>query len=366
MQCLVGSARLFVTLLVISATNVAIASAPWTTGSDTPLLSESRDAAKFDSDYIAGPKVVYDADTSKYFMYYTGGLDEEQLNRESIGLATASSVDGPWEKYNSPNYRDALFAPGAIGSFYYSRNWGSGTVLKTGANSWKMWTVGSSTPDIRPHSARVGFATSGDGYHWTMYQGQGFGGSVFEDFSVNASGVGSFAVLVDGNAYHAWYSSLYSDIVRHATSTDGINWVIQEQSPRGLGGAYTIDNVVKLGDAYLMTASRPNLDGVDIYTSSNLLDWTMLHDRSFVPSSSGWDSTRIYQAILYPATTNEWRLFYTGANVADDRPQSKIGVARLTIPEPSQLLLLSVALLVVQAWRPNVRFGDAHQYDQPF
>ena len=125
----------------------------WTRYPGSPILTASSDTTRFDSGYVCEPRIVYDSDTSQYFMYYTGGTNTNgqpgyppERNGESLGLATASSLSGPWTKYDSPNDRHALFAPGQPGDYDYDRNWGMGTILKTGPNTWQMWTLGDSDP----------------------------------------------------------------------------------------------------------------------------------------------------------------------------------------------------------------------------
>jgi hypothetical protein len=314
---------------------------PWVREPVNPILTKSSNMEWFDSGYIAAPKIVYDTDTSTYFMFYTGGVNATGLNRESIGLATAPSIDGPWTKYDSPNDRNALFAPGPDGSFYYSRNWGSGTVRKNGANSWEMWTVGSSNPGA--HVARVGYATSTNGYDWTMYEGSGYGGSIFEDFTINQSGIGAFAVVETDGIYDAWYSLLYEDTVKHATSTNGIDWTIQTDV-LGINPVYTVDSVYKSGQTYYLTTSRTGLEGVDIYTSTDKTNWTPLSAVSLEPSEQGWDEARVYEPFLYPMSEHEWYLFYTGASVFEDNA-AKIGYAYTSVPEPGTVFLLSAGFL---------------------
>ncbi len=327
----------------------------WSRAGDNPILTESNDPGWYDSGYIAGPKIVYDRDTSKYFMYYTGCTDAERINRESIGLATADRLDGPWTKYASPNDRHALFAPGFLGSFYYSRNWGSGTIVQTGSHSWEMWTVGSSTPDIRPHAARVGYATSADGYNWTMHEGPGYGGSVFEDFNISSSGIGAFAVLKEDETYRAWYTGLYATGIQYATSTDGIDWQVAETEITGVQPVYTVDNVLAHGDHYYMTTSRADLTGIDIYRSSDGFDWELLDALSLEPSTDGWDKTRVYQAFLCPDPNAGLRLFYTGSDASDDT-QSKLGIASaaVTLPEPGTIYLLLSGALLLLCWSRRV------------
>jgi hypothetical protein len=196
--------------------------------------------------------------------------------------------------------------------------------MKTGPNAWKMWTVGDSDPSAA-HIPRVGYATSADGYRWTKYRGSKDGGAILEDFSAGA-GIIEIAVIEEGDAYHAWYFSYTGDTIKYATSPNGIDWTIRRTVLKGpqIGG---VGNVVKIGSAYYLTTTRPDLKGADIYTSTNKTDWSMLNWASLSPSTQGWDSARTYYPYLFPASATDWHLFYTGANAPDDT-QAKIGFAR--------------------------------------
>ena len=307
----------------------------WIRDPGSPVLTESSDATRFDSGYIADPTIVYDSDTNTYFMYYTGCTDEYRVNREALGLATASTLDGPWTKYDGVGDRRALLTPGLPGDYDYNRNWGAGTIRKIGPNSWEMWTVGDSQISEGHHVGRVGYATSSDGYNWTKYAGSEYGGAVLEDFSATVAGIGTLAVLKEDHTYHAWYSMLgIGSPINHATSTNGTYWTIQ--GPVSLSGdIYSVDNVVKFGDTYYMATSRSSLAGIDFYTSTDKTTWTILNGASLTPTGAGWDAVRAYQSGWYPVSETDWHLFYTGANVYDDT-QSVIGYARatLTAPEP--------------------------------
>lgn len=314
-------------VLALSVAHVTTSSADetfWVRHSPGPILSESPDTSRCDSGYIAEPRVVYDSDSRKYFMFYSGCVDRDRPNREALCLATAPSPSGPWTRFDSPHGRHALLAPGAAGDYDYDRNWGQGTVLKTGPHSWKMWTVGDSDPSAA-HIPRVGYATSTDGYHWMKHRGTKYGGAIFEDFSAGA-GIIEIAVIQEGDSFHAWYFSYTGDTIKYATSPNGIDWTIHRKVLKGsqIGG---VGNVVKVEGAYYMTMTRPDLKGADIYTSTNKTDWTMLNTATLRPSSQGWDSARVYYPFLLPASATDWYLFYTGASVPDDT-QATIGFAR--------------------------------------
>ena len=304
----------------------------WIRNPSSPVLTESSDPTRFDSGYIADPTIVYDSDTNTYFMYYTGCTDEHRVNREALGLATATSLDGPWTKYDGVGDRRALLEPGLPGDYDYNRNWGAGTIRKIGTNSWEMWTVGDEgTEKYGHHIGRVGYATSTDGYNWTKYTGSKFGGAVLEDFSATAAGIGTIAVLKEADTYHAWYSFLgIGSPIKYATSPNGIDWTIQGQVTLS-GDIYSVDNVEKFGDTYYMATSRSNLAGIDFYTSTDKTTWTILNGSSLTPNGQGWDAVRAYQSGWLPLSESDWRLFYTGANVHDDT-QSVIGYAHATFP----------------------------------
>jgi hypothetical protein len=315
----------FVLALVATATIIAQAYGEdfWIKSSSTPILTVSDDPARFDPGYVVEPRIVYDDDTNTYFMFYTGATVDDRPNRESIGLATARSLRGPWTKYDSANDRHALFPPGREGDYDYDRNWGQGTILKTGPHCWQMWTIGDSDPS-RAHVARVGYATSDNGYLWTKYRGNKHGGAVLEDFSAG-SGIIEIAVIKEGDSYHAWYFWYARNTIRYATSGNGIDWTKRQTVLQG-PQFESLGNVVRHGDAYYMTITRAHLKGCDIYTSTNKTDWKLLDGASLRPSAKGWDSARAYYPFLFAASANDWYLFYTGASVPDDT-QGRIGYA---------------------------------------
>jgi hypothetical protein len=253
--------------------------------------------------------------------------------------------------------------PGLPGDYDYNRNWGAGTIRKTAANAWEMWTVGDEgTEKYGHHIGRVGYATSTDGYHWTKVHGSKYGGAVLEDFSATVAGIGTIAVLKEDGAYNAWYSMLgIGGPVKYATSPNGTDWTIQG-SVQLLGDIYSVDNVVRFGDTYYMAASRSSLAGIDFYTSKDKTTWTLLDGASLTPSGTGWDAVRAYQSGWFPVSETDWRLFYTGANVADDT-QSVIGYARATFPspEPSAACLSGIGLFLLLAWHQYVQRRTATQ-----
>ena len=63
--------------------------------------------------------------------------------------------------------------------------------------------------------------------------------------------------------------------------------------------------MVKIGDTYYMITTRPDLQGVDIYTSTNKTDMedTRVKPR-LSPSAKGWDSARVYYRFLVPCFGN--------------------------------------------------------------
>jgi hypothetical protein len=349
MRRLMRHSVLAVTITTISIANANAAVMTWTRDPSSPVLRESSDPTRFDSGYIAAPKIVYDSGTSKYFLYYTGCTDEMRVNRESLGLATAPSLNGPWTKYDGVGDRRALMTPGAPGDYDYNRNWGEGTIRKKGPNSWEMWTVGDSQISEGHHVARVGYATSTDGYHWTKVHGSKYGGAVLEDFSATTAGIGTISVFKEGNTYNAWYSMLgVGGPVKYATSFNGTDWTLHGAVTLP-ADIYTVDDVVKFGNTYYMATSRFGLDGIDFYTSKDKQTWTLLDGASLTPTGQGWDAVRAYSSAWFPASETDWHLFYAGANVQDDT-QAVIGHAYTVVPEPGAVSLLGTGLLALLGW----------------
>ena len=305
-----GSAVLALILASVPAPS-ASAEDVWTRDAENPVLTESGDADRFDSTYIGSPRVVYDDETDTYFMYYTGAVRPNIARKEMVGLATAPSLHGPWTRYDAKGDRRSLFPPGEPGEYDRNRNWGEGTVLKERKGVWKMWTVGDGGEGSK-HVGRVGYASSTNGYDWTKYAGEKPGGAVFEDFhgvTSGARGILEFAVLKEGDTYHAWYALFRPrNTIKYATSPDGIHWTARRVV---LKDVYGISNVVKIGETYYLTTSKPDLSAGLFFTSKDKVHWTRCDDLRLSPSKTGWDAGQIYYPFLLPASKHEWHIFYT-------------------------------------------------------
>ena len=98
-------------------------------------------------------------------------------------------------------------------------------------STYHMWYVGSDGTN-----ARIGYATSLDGFSWVPYANNpvvdlGLPGS-YEETSV----VEPF-VVYDGSIFHMWYTGLnqnttpWIEAIGYATSPDGMNWTKYSNQP---------------------------------------------------------------------------------------------------------------------------------------
>lgn len=288
-----------------------------------PFISVSDSG--FDSGYTSTPRVVFDDQTNTYRTYYTGGVLIDQPGREMFGVAISQTPNGTTTKYNGSGDRGSLFHLGLPGSYDYDRQWGFGTVIKDDG-VWKMWTIGDS--DGSPaHTASVGYATSQDGLTWGKHYANTPTGAVFEDMECGGEsrGVLRFAVLKDTDGYYAFYTTFHSGVIKLAFSEDGENgW-------RVLGGINSpavswVGNVLKDGEIYYLTATKPDHTGVVILASVDKVNWVQYDELNISPEYP-WQSAVMNYPFLFK--NNGWYLYYTAADLVTDGWRERVGVAVL-------------------------------------
>ena len=261
-------------------------------------------------------------------------------------MATSTSITNGWSVVESTGLFKSLFNLGTNGEYDYNRDWGSGTTLKEGS-IWKIWTLGDSgaTETAPGHHSRLGYATSTDGINWTKYVGSKFGGSIFEDFSESYHGINGGCVLKDNGVYYFWYSPMYSDQMKLATSTDGINWSISgyctadystDKSISGVGFG-SLGNIIKVGSTYYLVCNALNkngFNGLAIYTSTDKMNWKYQERISMYYPASAWQNGYIAAPTLYQDDDGQVYMFYQAApegaqNNSDTLKTIKIGLAKL-------------------------------------
>ncbi len=137
-------------------------------------------------------------------------------------------------------------------------------------------------------------------------------------------------VIVEKNLLRMWYVSClhwittgdklhYVNVIRHASSTDGLNWSVDEPVclEPNLPDEYSIGRpcVVKNDDGYEMwfsARSHSDLYKIGYASSSDGLHWTRADEQTGIgKSSEGWDS----EIICYPnivQVKNQQYMFYNG------------------------------------------------------
>lgn len=186
----------------------------WTKYTNNPVLSST--PGTFENDAVFEPVVVYDG--TRFHMWYAGA--SQSGTAYAVGYATSS--DGiNWTKHaNNP-----VLQPGP------PRSWDEQGVFPSAVifdgSTFKMWYSG-----IKQDFARTGYATSSDGINWTKHAGNpvlevGPAGSWDSDL------IWTPDVHFDGTTYHMWYNGFNPSAARigHATSPDGFQWTKDPANP---------------------------------------------------------------------------------------------------------------------------------------
>jgi len=133
----------------------------WTKSASNPVLNLGP-SGSWDDDHVITPRILYNATTSTYEMWYTGsdGLYYR------VGYAT--SPDGiSWTKY-AGNLCPGTLGDGCVFDLGLSGSWDDFRVAVStvfyNEMTYHMWYVGMSTT-----FNRLGYATSQDGINWTRY-----------------------------------------------------------------------------------------------------------------------------------------------------------------------------------------------------
>ncbi len=172
----------------------------WTKHPANPILQPGPDG--FDADYVGHGAVLHEG---IYKLWY-----HAQGNEGAI-IAYATSPDGVnWTK------QGPVLRPES-GNWDEGAVWGP-SVLRYNGLYW-MWYTGAG-PQGPP---AIGLATSFDGVTWTRV---GAAPVVSE-----ATALGDPHVLLHGSILKMWYQDFDAGVVKHAESTDGVNWILSASNP---------------------------------------------------------------------------------------------------------------------------------------
>jgi predicted GH43/DUF377 family glycosyl hydrolase len=145
-------------------------SGPWTREEDPVLTPGS--TGEWDNGGVSVTSVI--ATNEGYTMYYMGG---PLLSLRDVGIGMATSPDGiTWAKYDDPTTTEPPYAESDPVLQSSHEGWDSvsilgGGVLRT-ADGWEMFYSGKGKLEGETQiAARIGYATSDDGIHWTKYEG---------------------------------------------------------------------------------------------------------------------------------------------------------------------------------------------------
>lgn len=301
--------------------NWGVPETPWVDFAGNPILSKFNNG--YDSKGISHPVILYE--NGSYKMWYNGMSEEG-------GSFTfyATSADGiNWERRsNTP-----VFLP-SDGNGWDNKAVYTRSIIKENG-TYKLFYAGYSSTTNR---WQIGMASSPDGINWTRYQNNPIIASSFNPWEYNL-GLGD--IVKANNQYYLYYTgrAIYTneDKIGLATSTDGTNWIRYSQNPIlsktntweefGVNSA----SVIFDKDVFKMVYMNTNADGMSFgfATSRDGKNWSKSVSNPFFgcpKTSNGWASS--YAA--YPCfrkIENEYRIYYSGASVFDQR-YGKIGFVR--------------------------------------
>lgn len=240
--------------------------------------------------------VIYNADSSRYEMFFSGSTTASGGRPCRIGLAYSN--DGlSWQVRPTP-----VLTPTA-------GTWDSYTtefpfvIIENGV--YKMWYTGAQNTA----TYKIGYATSPDGINWTKHPTPVLeaGTDAWE-----AGGVAGSHIMKDTGGYKLWYwganTGWTKECIGYATSTDGILWQKDMHNnpvlEPGISGEW--DDTWVVGPSvmfkdniyymwYLGTGTTWGQFRIGLATSSDgITNWTK-HPANPVlrPSPSGWDNGEV-------------------------------------------------------------------------
>lgn len=190
-----------------------------------PILATGA-PGEWDDYALAQPRVYKFGQT--YYMYYGANQNTWRGGRYPwrIGMATASSPEGPWTKHSG----NPILNPGELGA-WDGLGISLGSVSRVGDEYW-MWYVGWNEQLDEYAQIGISIAKIPEG-PWASFEGN----PVFAPRGWSLFGSQEPLVIRLDDGYHMWYAGLpvvgdthYADI-GYAHSPDGIRWTDYENNP---------------------------------------------------------------------------------------------------------------------------------------
>ncbi|HEX7705919.1 MAG TPA: hypothetical protein VF701_05610 [Thermoanaerobaculia bacterium] len=267
---------------------------------------------------------------------YFASLDESLFGR--IGYLEVDASDPSRVTYEHP---DPVLDLGPLGSFDDS-GVNASCVLPDEAGGLRLYYIGWQRCERVPYMLFTGLATSaGSSQFERTRRVPVLDRTDSEPFSRSAP-----FVLRERDAWRMWYWSCeewtvdhgtvhYNNVIRHATSTDGVAWTGGEIVLRPEGEEYAVGRpwVVRDGAVYRMWFSARSFSlryTIGYAESSDGLHWIRRSGDVLPRSEAGWDS----EMVCYPAvidTPAGRLLFYNG----NRHGQSGFGYAMIEAEIPA-------------------------------
>lgn len=155
---------------------------------------------------------------NKYYMYYSGN----DGTRWRVGLAQSYDCANFWRDDPNP-----VLTVGSSGAWDERDVWGV-SVVRMASNDYRMWFSGQNNSTI----ARIGYATSSDGVHWTKHTANPIL-NVGPSGSWDGSNVYVPRVVFHNGVFHMFYlgNGTSRTQIGYATSADGITWSKHAANP---------------------------------------------------------------------------------------------------------------------------------------
>ncbi len=204
------SLQLLVMVLVFG-NSVTFGQFVWTKDAQNPVLSGGG-AGTWDAD-VATPWVIFNPDSGRYEMWYTGSLPA------SIGRAVSS--DGIiWKRDSAPVLSQTAHGWDSLGVL--------APCVSRDGGGYRMWYTGIHGPapgGIGVGATGIGYATSADGKVWSKHQGNPV--LTAGPKAWDAGSVGYCSTVETPGGFQMFYtgsSTAGLAVICRATSADGLTW----------------------------------------------------------------------------------------------------------------------------------------------
>jgi predicted GH43/DUF377 family glycosyl hydrolase len=269
----------------------------WTKNFFNPVVGSGPDTWFY---HVLPSTVIHENDT--YRMWFSGWDSNTPIRR----IGYAESNDGiSWDIYPFPVFQGATWDA----QIYI------GTVLRVN-DTLRMWYTGFTS--ISTFDAQIGYAWSIDGYSWIRHSEPVLtaGEPGFWDDEL----VMGPRVIYNGETYHMYYDDAAA--IGHATSSDGIDWIKDENNPILMTQPNTFYNygvfsggTILYNDTIHMWFGGRNssiTDRIGYGYSTDYSTFTWSADTAMDRGPMAWDYAGVSDASILVAD-GKYRMWYSGS-----------------------------------------------------